>query len=406
MGPLRAGHLLRPPGPRAADGDAQAAVSLGRGLDGGLDLILLAHVARGEPRAELLGDRQAAIGVDVGDRDLGARARPAPARWPRPAPTRRRPPGRRCPRSAWPRSYGAGGRGRGVLRESAKSPSGSSEHVAQRQARGGQVAGQPLGRELRADLRAQLLARGELDVQPQGAHAHAHPPAGAQAHLDPLALAVEEGDVLEGADVEVRIELAVDHAQQVAVELRRHARAVVVGGLEHRGVLDEVGAQQEPVVTGAQQPRDRDAAAGGASRAGSCRRCRRGRRRRAGRPRARGRGPDGARSRRRSRARPGRGAPRRAPPPSAGSAPRSRRAGRSAAGCPRRPSRAAAGASSRPCRSPARRARRRPCGPRRPRRAPRGSPAPRAWGSTPAARRSGRRARRRGCRRSAWAAAP
>ena len=56
----------------------------------------------------------------------------------------------------------------------------------------------------------------------------------AQAHLDPLVLAVEERDVLEGVDVEVGAELAVDDVQHVAVELRRDARRVVVGGLEDR----------------------------------------------------------------------------------------------------------------------------------------------------------------------------
>ena len=54
----------------------------------------------------------------------------------------------------------------------------------------------------------------------------------AQAHLDPLALAVEERDVLEGVDVEVGVELAVEHVQDVEVELRGDAGAVVVGGLD------------------------------------------------------------------------------------------------------------------------------------------------------------------------------
>ena len=62
---------------------------------------------------------------------------------------------------------------------------------------------------------------GELDVEAERRDVHAHPPARAQAHLDPLALAVEERDVLERVDVEVGAELAVEHAQHVAVELRR-----------------------------------------------------------------------------------------------------------------------------------------------------------------------------------------
>ena len=103
------------------------------------------------------------------------------------------------------------------------------------------------------------------DVEPQPADVHVHPPLGAQAHLDPLALAVEEGDVLEGVDVEVGVELAVDDAQDVAVELGRHAGAVVVGGLEHRRVLDQVGAQQQMVDARAQQLGD--------ARAGSAAAC-------------------------------------------------------------------------------------------------------------------------------------
>ncbi len=41
----------------------------------------------------------------------------------------------------------------------------------------------------------------------------------AQAHLDPLVLGVEQRDVLEVLGVEVRVELAVEHVQHVAVEL-------------------------------------------------------------------------------------------------------------------------------------------------------------------------------------------
>src|SRR5204863_1244830 len=73
-----------------------------------------------------------------------------------------------------------------------------------------EVALQPLVRELRADLGAQLLARLELDVEAQRADVDVLARGGAQAHLDPLALAVEEREVFERVDVEVRVELAVD----------------------------------------------------------------------------------------------------------------------------------------------------------------------------------------------------
>jgi len=54
--------------------------------------------------------------------------------------------------------------------------------------------------------------------------------------------------VLEGVDVEVRAELAVEHVQQIEVELCRNTRAVVVGGLDHARLLDEVSAEQQVAV--------------------------------------------------------------------------------------------------------------------------------------------------------------
>src|SRR5919205_1268117 len=81
-------------------------------------------------------------------------------------------------------------------------------------------------------------SRGDVDV---------HAPLGAQAHLDPLALAVVERHVVERVDVEVGAQLAVDHAQHVAVELRGDAGAVVVGRFDHGGVLHQIRPQQEVV---------------------------------------------------------------------------------------------------------------------------------------------------------------
>ena len=54
----------------------------------------------------------------------------------------------------------------------------------------------------------------------------------AQPHLDPLVLAVEERDVVEALGLEVGVQLAIDDAQDVAVERGREAGAVVVGGLD------------------------------------------------------------------------------------------------------------------------------------------------------------------------------
>ncbi len=79
--------------------------------------------------------------------------------------------------------------------------------------------------------------------------------AGAQAHLDPLVFAVEQRHVVEVGGVEVRLQLTVEHVQDVAVELGRDPLGVVVGGLQGAGVLHQVGAQQQ-VVAVRQQTRD------------------------------------------------------------------------------------------------------------------------------------------------------
>ncbi len=72
VGPARAGDLLREPGARGVDADAQGGVGLDGGLDGRLDLVLLAHVAGRERGAQLVGQGLALLDVDVGDRHRGA----------------------------------------------------------------------------------------------------------------------------------------------------------------------------------------------------------------------------------------------------------------------------------------------------------------------------------------------
>ena len=84
-----------------------------------------------------------------------------------------------------------------------------------------------------------------------------HPLVGerAQADVHALLVAVVAGDVLEGVEVEVGAELAVEDLEHVLVELGGDPLGVVVGGLEAGRVLDQVGAEQE-VVAGEHQRRD------------------------------------------------------------------------------------------------------------------------------------------------------
>ncbi len=101
---------------------------------------------------------------------------------------------------------------------------------------------------LRADLGAHLLAVGEASTSRSAPSIRTVCAPFARSRISiQRARLVEERHVLEGLGLEVGAEALVEHAQHVAVELRGHARAVVVGGLEHGAVLDQVGADQQPV---------------------------------------------------------------------------------------------------------------------------------------------------------------
>ena len=95
----------------------------------------------------------------------------------------------------------------------------------------------------------------KCDVEVEAVEPHLLVGERAQADVHPLRLGVVAGDVLEGVEVEVGAELAVEDGEDVLVELGGDAGGVVVGGLEAGAVLDQVGAEQE-VVAGAEQRRD------------------------------------------------------------------------------------------------------------------------------------------------------
>src|SRR3569832_1213761 len=69
---------------------------------------------------------------------------------------------------------------------------------------------------------------------------------GDQMHLDPAQLRVVEGFMAEGREVEIGIQLTVDPRQQVQVELRGDALAVIVGGMQARRGFLEIDADQQP----------------------------------------------------------------------------------------------------------------------------------------------------------------
>src|ERR1700685_4339815 len=64
-------------------------------------------------------------------------------------------------------------------------------------------------------------------------------------HLDPVMRAVVEGVMLEGVEIEIGAELAVDARQQVEIEFRRDTLGVIVGVVENFRILDQIDADDE-----------------------------------------------------------------------------------------------------------------------------------------------------------------
>src|SRR5262249_43249083 len=81
--------------------------------------------------------------------------------------------------------------------------------------------GERLDRVLVAVLGVDRLAGTEFDGL--AADLHLLAPDAGEMHLDPRALAVEKGVVLETFEIEIGAELAVDPRQHVEIEFRRHA---------------------------------------------------------------------------------------------------------------------------------------------------------------------------------------
>ena len=144
----------------------------------------------------------------------------------------------------------------GEASESANSVVVVGEPLGQLEPAGRVVGLHAVARELGRDLGPQLLAARELDLEVERPDRDPAGAPGTQAHLDPLVLRVEERHVLEQVGREVGVELAVEHVQDVAVELGGHAVRVVVGRLQRVDVLDQVGAEQE-VVAGGEEPGER-----------------------------------------------------------------------------------------------------------------------------------------------------
>src|SRR6188768_3327219 len=61
-------------------------------------------------------------------------------------------------------------------------------------------------------------------------------------HLDAMVLGIVERAMAKARQIEIAAKFAVHPRQDIQIELSRDAGGVVIGGVEHRNVLDEVDA--------------------------------------------------------------------------------------------------------------------------------------------------------------------
>src|SRR5690242_21926751 len=64
-------------------------------------------------------------------------------------------------------------------------------------------------------------------------------------HLDAVAAAVEAGMVLEGGEIEIGAELAIDAGEQIEIEFSGHPFGVVIGRRQDRYIFDQIDADHQ-----------------------------------------------------------------------------------------------------------------------------------------------------------------
>ncbi len=74
---------------------------------------------------------------------------------------------------------------------------------------------------------------------------HLLPLGAGEVHLDPVVLAIVTGVMLEGGQIEIGAELAIDARQQIEIEFGGHAFGVIVGRAQDLGILDQIDADHQ-----------------------------------------------------------------------------------------------------------------------------------------------------------------
>src|SRR3984885_1833066 len=66
-----------------------------------------------------------------------------------------------------------------------------------------------------------------------------------EVHLDAMPFGIVESVVLEGGEIEIRAQLAVDAHQEIEIELGSHALGIVISAIENVGRLFQIDADHQ-----------------------------------------------------------------------------------------------------------------------------------------------------------------
>src|SRR5436190_22848091 len=96
------------------------------------------------------------------------------------------------------------------------------------------------------------LFGGEIECAPGGSDVLAH--LADEVHLDPVVLGIVEGAMVEGLEIEISVELAIDARQQVEIELCSEAGLVIVSGVKDAHLLHQIDSNDQGSVSSQHPP--------------------------------------------------------------------------------------------------------------------------------------------------------
>src|ERR1700722_20465766 len=107
-------------------------------------------------------------------------------------------------------------------------------------------------------FRMDSLARFDGNAKIRATYTNGHPLVRFEKRVNRTALLVVVHDVPEFSEIEVRVELAIDPCEQVAVESFSHSDAIVVRQFERRAIFPKIGSDKETITRAQRRAEQRE----------------------------------------------------------------------------------------------------------------------------------------------------